>query len=128
MHPKPKFPSHVLWPAGLEFAGRTFYGRQWRKHVARLVKVDQKVIARWMKEGAPGWVCAQLLKVGFKKYDEAAAIEFDEPFTETTKIRNVTDGLWSQWCQYRKYRGLKPIYPLQQQKQVANIRLPSIRK
>jgi hypothetical protein len=128
MRPKPKFPVHVLWPQSLAYAGRTLYGSQWRKHVAALVKVDQKAINRWMKEGAPGWVCAHLLKVGFKKYDEIAAIELDEPFTQSTNIMNCCDALWSQWGQYRKYRGLGKISPLERPKQVANVRLPSIRR
>lgn len=127
MHSKPKFPAHVLWPNLLELAGKRFYGRAWRKHVAELVKVDRKVIDRWMKEGAPGWVCAQLLKVGFEKSLKVTEDETSS-YAEITKIANVNDALWSQWGAYRKYKKLGPLSPIGRAAQVAKIKLPIVRK
>ena len=70
----PSYPAHVMWPQTLEYVGRTLFGRQWRTHVARTLKVPRKTITKWMTEGAPGWICANIEKIGYAKYEKLAQV------------------------------------------------------
>jgi hypothetical protein len=123
----PKFPSHVLWPQCLSYVGRTFFGRQWRARVAELLKVDRKTIDKWMEQGAPGWTCAHLEKVGYFKYDEINNAKGRPNYKAMRKLSDATDVLYSQRCQYRKFKGLPPPSLDERHKQVANVKLPNSR-
>jgi len=124
---QPQFPVHVLWPGSLRYIGRTFFGRQWRAHVARILKVDRKTIRKWMTEGAPGWTCAHLERIGYAKYDEIANAKGKPNYKAMRKFSDATDVLYAQRCQYRKFKGLPPPSHFERPKQVANVKLPAKR-
>ncbi len=123
----PRYPRHVMWPQTFQYVGRTLFGRQWRTHVSRTLKVDQKTISKWMTEGAPGWICAHLEKVGYAEYEKLAQVEDNPDYEAMRKLSDATDALYSQRCAYRKFKGLKPPSLYERPKQVAKVRLPTRR-
>jgi len=124
----PSYPAHVMWPQTLEYVGRTLFGRQWRTHVARTLKVPQKTITKWMTEGAPGWTCAHLEKIGYAKYEKLAHVEDKPDYAAMRKLSDATDALYSQRCAYRKFKGLPPPPWHERPKQVENVKLPTRRE
>jgi len=123
------YPKGVMWPQELQHVGRILFGRQWRAHVASILKVDQKIIDKWMTAGAPGWIAAHLEKVGYAEYDKMDKVT-DNPADEERlqKLSDCTDLLYAARCSYRAFKGLPPPPLFERPKQVQNPKFPKSRR
>jgi hypothetical protein len=124
----PPYPNGVMWPQTLRYVGITLFGRQWRAHLARTLRVDHNTVNKWLTDGAPGWIAAHLEKVGYAKYDEMNRVIDNPDEKAIAQLWNCNDVLYSVRCSYRKSKGLPPPSLFERHKQVRNPRFPKKRR